>query len=712
MSGAFLRFAAALSVSTVLPAAALAQQPPARELSKWEIQVFGGGLVGLRQPAGSEGDRFPDGTPILAGSTVVSRLVPSWYFGDGAAFLNSVNTRFGVSNIIPLDAALRERLAERGGGASFGFRLTRALSRRIGAEFGFEYARSPLRLTDDSLAAIETTRASFTRAWQGLLGTGATVIRDVSSVAEINEGSTRQIMLTGGVNVGLAALGRFRPHVSFGAGVVLHGSELPGAELTGRYRFDFAGIFPIDETDVLTVRTEARRRAVVALIGGGFTVPFSRRHGVRVDARLLMGPDPIDTVIGTQSTVLTQTPAFSITTGVPGVQFSNNPSIGRQSSLTGPPVSDLRTFEGSGWRTALSLTAGYVFRLGGQFDSPPGQRAARAPARVALDGRKWEVSAHGGFARAGNPTAGDQLDAFPVGQLIATTGPSSRAVSSWYFGDGAALVNQAFTAIGFGPRIEPLDPMLRSNIVRREGGAAFGVRVARDLTSRVAAEFSLDRSSTTLELTEAARSALETASSSFTSVWRALFTSTSTVTSELTVTPGDGSRLTTTGAANIGLVRSPRVRLFATVGAGGMFNRGTAPAATLEGRYVFVIGPALIADERDTVTVQAAQRDRVFVLVLGGGAKFHISARHGVSVDARWHLAHNSTETRVTARPSTLTLSPGTSALLTTTPSLQFSSTPQRRSSLSGPAVDNLTTFTGTGREVQPVITFGYFVRF
>ena len=62
--------------------------------------------------------------------------------------------------------------------------------------------------------------------------------------------------------------------------------------------------------------------------------------------------------------------------------------------------------------------------------------------------RKWEVEVHGGGIRSTTPT--DGTGALPApGPTIPSTfvgGGATRAVSSWYFGDGAALLNQAADA--------------------------------------------------------------------------------------------------------------------------------------------------------------------------------------------------------------------------------------------------------------------------
>ena len=78
-------------------------------------------------------------------------------------------------------------------------------------------------------------------------------------------------------------------------------------------------------------------------------------------------------------------------------------------------------------------------------------------AAVAQD-RKWEVEVHGGGTVATNPTCGTA--ALPAAGTPFTVGQrSSRRESSWYFGDGAVLLNQVNTALGATAKITALDPV-------------------------------------------------------------------------------------------------------------------------------------------------------------------------------------------------------------------------------------------------------------
>ena len=64
--------------------------------TRWELEVAGGLSLGRVTHRGRL-DLPPAGAPIDTSSPVFpSWRVPSWFFGDGAAFLNNVAAEFGV----------------------------------------------------------------------------------------------------------------------------------------------------------------------------------------------------------------------------------------------------------------------------------------------------------------------------------------------------------------------------------------------------------------------------------------------------------------------------------------------------------------------------------------------------------------------------------------------------------------------------------------
>lgn len=140
-------------------------------------------------------------------------------------------------------------------------------------------------------------------------------------------------------------------------------------------------------------------------------------------------------------------------------------------------------------------------------------------------GKKWEVEAHLGGTFASSPAGGTPIAQFPVGTPVGIPGSPivvTRAVSSWYFGDGTTLINQTMGGFNLTSRLTPLDSALVRPASRRSHGGGFGFRLGRAITPRLVAEFDFDYHLTTLRLTEETRTAIEAARSTFTTAWNAV----------------------------------------------------------------------------------------------------------------------------------------------------------------------------------------------
>lgn len=346
-------------------APAVAQESTAGK--KWEVEAHGGGLWVNDPSGGTPIAQFPVGGALATGAgTATTRAVSSWYFGDGALLLNQVSAGFATPvRLIPLDAALKQRLAKREDGGNVGFRVTRDLTRRFAAEFNFDYSPTALRLTDAAGDGIEAARLTYIGTWNAVLATGATANRTVTSTSDVTEGDGRQLSLTGALRIRFLDTARLRPYATVGGGAVFYSGTTPGATLTGNYGFSFAGLFPFNERDVVTVKVRAKDRVPVGVFGGGIQYDASPRHGLRADVRVHVGADKVDTVVSANPSVTLQSPTFAIATapGIPSIQFSNSGSINRQSSLSGPAIADLPTFTGSGTQTQVYLTVGYFVRF-------------------------------------------------------------------------------------------------------------------------------------------------------------------------------------------------------------------------------------------------------------------------------------------------------------------------------------------------------------
>jgi hypothetical protein len=361
-SASFLCICAGLLVAGGAPAAA--QSAP-----KWEIEFHSGGLV-PNNPTDGTTSMPPSGESFTTAGQRPSRRVSTWYLGDGATLLNEIMAAFpsGISQrITPLDAVINAPLATRESGFAFGLRVSRAITSRFTAEATVDYSPAKLELTRETERGVETTRAGFESAFNALLATAPVTGRNITSRSEFDDGSGGQLFTTGTVNVALKTSGNVIPYVTGGAGVLSTLGDAPGVTVEGSYRFQLAGAFPMNETDRVRLRVSMPDNVVVGVVGAGARYVASARWGMRVDGRVYLGSDKLETIVDATPSVATNPPPapFPLTSAsTPSIQFSNNrPGTGHQSNLTGEPVADFKSFEGNGLRSQFALTAGLFWRF-------------------------------------------------------------------------------------------------------------------------------------------------------------------------------------------------------------------------------------------------------------------------------------------------------------------------------------------------------------
>jgi len=358
-SGRFVLLAVAVALG--------AEVSPARAQSagKWELEAHGGGLWSSNSTSGSAAT-LPAATPFTTRFGTVSRAESSWMFGDGASLLNATNIALRAINgqITPLDSVLGVATGSRGNGGSAGFRVARRFGPRYAAEFSFDYAATPLEFTAKTVDGIEATRSTFITAWRGLLATGPFVNTNVTATTDLHRSAGHQLLTTGALTVDLTTHGRLVPYVVGGAGIVSNRGDAPVATVTGNYAFSVGGLFPINETDRVTVRLVPRDHEAVGVFGGGVRYAVSPRWGIRGDVRAHVGGGKLDTLVDATPSVSTLAPAFFIASAtIPSIQFSNNPSTGTPSTLSGPAINGLKTFSGSGTAIRTNVAAGVYFRF-------------------------------------------------------------------------------------------------------------------------------------------------------------------------------------------------------------------------------------------------------------------------------------------------------------------------------------------------------------
>ena len=328
---------------------------------RWEVEMYGGASLGRLSSGGSLELPGP-GAPIATSSpTFPSWRVPTWFLGDGAAFVNRVAEQFAIgARISPLDAALGPSDQNDAGHFAFGARVRHPLRGRFSVEGGVDVLFAG-GVTQELANATAAARDSFQTTFGQLLATGPFTGITVSATGSPRDGSTREIALTGALVTDFAPWGGFSPFLVTGGGVLLHAGDPPAIQLEGRYRALIDGVAPIDETDRLTVEY-GDRTTPIAVLGGGVHRTFSPRWGLRIDARVLLGPRTTRVALHADPDVATGTPPrFIETFTYPNLQFSNNASTGRESTLSGS-LDGFDAFTG-GWQTRFRLTAGLVVRF-------------------------------------------------------------------------------------------------------------------------------------------------------------------------------------------------------------------------------------------------------------------------------------------------------------------------------------------------------------
>ncbi len=353
--------------TTLVCCVALAMAPAAHAQSgvpageRWEIEGYAG-LSLARLWGDSSLTLPPPGAPLPTTSPVFpTRQVPSWFFGDGAALLNDVLSEFGLgARLLPLDAALASAPATPARTVA-GARVRRTLGPQYSLEVGLDVAPGSSTLPADLMPAADAARDTFVEAITALFASGPFADPAVDAIVTAREGSGRDVAVTVGVERRLGGGAALQPYATVGAGALFFTGNGASVTLEGRYRADIAASVPIAETDRVTIRN-ARGAEPVGVFGGGVRRSLSSRWGLRVDARVTIGRSTSRLVVDASPDVAVGTPAGFIESGTsPAVQFSNNPTTGRTSSLSGQ-LRDVTLVPASGISTRVLLTVGVFWR--------------------------------------------------------------------------------------------------------------------------------------------------------------------------------------------------------------------------------------------------------------------------------------------------------------------------------------------------------------
>jgi hypothetical protein len=349
----------------IAPGVASAQTPRgASPAPRVELEAYGG--LGRLLDAGAATVTLPAaGAPIATSNPMFpSRRVPSWFFGAGAALLNAVNAELGLApRITPLDDAIAMIGRTAQSGAGMGARIRFRTAPRVWTELAVDLSPTSTTAPESLMAAVEATRGSFVQAMTSLLASGPFTGTNVTATATPLSGSWRDVTTSVAANVELNPIAGLTPSVTLGGGFVMRTGTQSAVSLEGRYRTRILGAVPIDETDRVTIRGEARNAPAI-VIGAGLSREVASRLRLRLDARLIAANRTIASNIDASPTVASGTPADFIESFTnPSVQFSNNASTGRLSTLSGDALDHADAARSTRLQARVVVTIGVAFKF-------------------------------------------------------------------------------------------------------------------------------------------------------------------------------------------------------------------------------------------------------------------------------------------------------------------------------------------------------------
>jgi len=347
--------------------------------------------------------------------------------------------------------------------------------------------------------------------------------------------------------------------------------------------------------------------------------------------------------------------------------------------------------------------------------TPPRQAVPVKPSAPAKSrAPKWEVSFRGGLALGtSGPDASPTLP--PAGQtfIMADSITPTRAVSSWFLGDGAALLNQVLLLRGAGARLDGLEtnwPM-----ASRRTGPQVGGSIARHVSGGLWLEFAADVGLDPLGFDGAARDAIEAARAGYEHALNALAGSAASVITGANITAtadiaNGGQRLLTSVVVHYRST-APRMRPYLLAGIGFGTALGGDATARLTGTNRFTTPSQAAIEETDAIAIRYKPANGSF-WILGGGMERDLSRKAAFRVEARLLLGTLSYTGYLDTAPAVATATPGGAIVLNgTTPGIQFSSMSGVRPSLSGSTRTNFEVLTAEKRGMMQWVISGAYVR-
>ncbi len=366
-------------------------------------------------------------------------------------------------------------------------------------------------------------------------------------------------------------------------------------------------------------------------------------------------------------------------------------------------------------RIGLVLASTAVTPIAAAAQTTPKPTSQQKPPSKQPPGPRWEVSFHGGFTTGGGTPDGTSSTPAPGPTFVMADGATpTRAVASWYFGDGAALLNQVLQLRGVNARLDPLDQP-PGWPVPSQSGAEIGARIARQVARGLWVEGAVDVGLAPLGFDDATRDRVEAVRADFETAFTALAASAASIITASTVASSadlasGGRRLLVSGVVQYrggGRVTRPIV-----LGGLGVASPVGSPATlTFTGTYRFTTPSQAVIEETDTIRLRY-ETSNTLVWIFGGGVMRDLSRSSAFRVEVRLLASSTKLTAQLDAAPSRVTASPGQALVLNATnPGLQFSASTAIAPTLSW-AQTGFEAFTAEGGTVQLVISASYVRRF
>jgi hypothetical protein len=343
--------------------------------------------------------------------------------------------------------------------------------------------------------------------------------------------------------------------------------------------------------------------------------------------------------------------------------------------------------------------------------------AAPAAAQTTPAKKRWHVEGFGGLSVFDLPKNGTATIP-PLGAPLVTSGPTNptRRVSTWFAGDGANILNGVNAEFGIPGRIAALDAAIATLSLTGANAPAFGLRLRRIVSDRIAVEFSADMMPGSRELSPELLAAVDQARTSFVSAFNGLLATgpfTNVMVNATATTTNKSARDLATTLAAQWMFKAGSLEPYVSLGGGLVHKMGDLPSVTLTGNYRFSIAGTVPINETDMLRLRYDQGTAVVGLI-GTGVRRTLNDRFGFSIDGRVFVGQQTLTLRLDSTPTVATGTPAGFIESFTTPAVQFSnsSSTGRTSTLSGEPLNGFKAFTTDGLQTRYIVSAGIFVRF